>query len=792
MLFDKSMVKNTYHILLIEDNPGDARLFKEMLKDAGRASFSLDIRETLAAGVDYLSKNIVDIVLLDLTLPDSKGIDTLKKMLENHVSIPVVILSGLDDEQTALEAVKIGAQDYLIKGEIDTPLLTRALRYAIERHHGQLQLYNAIIKAEEEKAKQKAYEKELKRLARQNELLLNTAGEGIVGLDNNCNHIFVNPAAAELLGYAPFELIGKNAHDVWHHSREDGSPYPKEECPIHSSLQDGIIRRLDEEVFWRKDGTSFPVEYISTPIKEEGEITGAVVTFMDITERKWSEMALIESEERYRDLFENANDLIMSISAKGRFLYVNKAWCEVLGYEEDEVSNFNITDVIHPDNNLPVEQIFSATADNKKVEVSFITRNGDKIIAEGSIGAKFVEGKHISSRGIFRDITARKAAEKEKEELQARFLQSQKMEAIGTLAGGVAHDFNNLLTTIQGYTDLAIKATAENESLKNDLMAVRSACERASGIVRQLLLFSRVQTMEFKSVNLNQLIINLFKMIDRIIGEDITVELDLSEDLASVCVDSGNIEQVIMNLTVNARDAMPDGGKLSITTEKIFLDNKKIGCEKACNYIRLSVRDTGQGMDEDVVSHIFEPFYTTKEVGKGTGLGLAVVYGIIEQHNGGIEVISRKNRGTVFHIYLPLGAVECECEESILVNLDLMTGNGEKILLVEDEEVLRNLSSTVLQKNGYSVYAAGTGDEARQIFEKEKGDFYIFFCDVVLPDTNGLKLAEIFTRTTPNLKVLLTSGYEDQKAQIPAISEKNYSFIPKPYSISELLKSIKR
>jgi PAS domain S-box-containing protein len=393
------------------------------------------------------------------------------------------------------------------------------------------------------------------------------------------------------------------------------------------------------------------------------------------------------------------------------------------------------------------------------------------------------------------EIAMHERVEEEKKKVQAQLLQSQKMEAIGLLAGGVAHDFNNLLTTIQGYTSMVMMKVDRSGRLFKDLDQVRLSAERAANLTRQLLLFSRKQPTRPVPLNLNGIIDNLLRMLSRLIGEDVAINTRLEPDLYPILADEGNIEQVIMNLAVNARDAMPRGGELTIRTENLTLDKQSsmiISEARLGRFIRLSIADTGAGMDEETVSRIFEPFFTTKEIGKGTGLGLSVVYGIVKQHEGWINVYSQPGEGSVFNIYLPALFNESEIDRfEEMVSLQEIKGTGERILLVEDEEGVRELTARVLAENGYVVFEARDAQEARDIFESEKGNFHLILSDVVLPGQSGLELVDQILMDQAQIPILLVSGYPDQKSQWSTIRTRGVPFIQKPYTMSTLLQSVK-
>jgi signal transduction histidine kinase len=385
-------------------------------------------------------------------------------------------------------------------------------------------------------------------------------------------------------------------------------------------------------------------------------------------------------------------------------------------------------------------------------------------------------------------------AEEEKEKIQAQLLHSQKMEAVGTLAGGVAHDFNNLLTAIQVSADLAMMEMDETEPVYKDLKEIYRVAMNAADLSRQLLMFSRKHPMKMSSLILDKIIENLQKMLYRLLGENISIQTDLEPELWTVHADRGTIEQVIVNLVVNSRDAMPDGGVLTIKTENVVLDDeycKSSSEAKPGKYVRLSVVDDGEGIDKEIMEHIFEPFFSTKGPGQGTGLGLSVVYGIIKQHEGWIDVLSEKGKGSAFEIYLPVNTLRIEEKEEEKISLKKLQGSGKRILLVEDEKSVCEFTAKGLNRNGYVVFTAHNAREAFELFQKEEGNFDLIFSDVGLPGQSGLEFVEQIQADTPDLKLLLSSGYTDHKSQWPIIREKGFKFLQKPYALTDLLRVIK-
>lgn len=377
---------------------------------------------------------------------------------------------------------------------------------------------------------------------------------------------------------------------------------------------------------------------------------------------------------------------------------------------------------------------------------------------------------------------------------QDQLLQAQKMEAVGRLAGGVAHDFNNLLTAIKGYAELILSTPGLSEGTLADIQQIRKAADQAAGMTRQLLAFSRRQPLQPQVVDVNKVVSEMEVMLRRLIGEDIELVTTFEEESVLLEADPGQIEQVIINLAVNARDAMPEGGRLTVKTKRVRLD------EQACaslpdarpgTFACMSIEDTGVGIPKEAIGQIFEPFFSTKPPGKGTGLGLAVAYGIIRQHGGWVNVYSEPRHGTVFKIYIPATDGKEPTVEHESTDTKELNGTGQRILLVEDEDAVREFAKRALEQSGYVVFAAADACEARSVFERESGDFALVFSDVVLPDSSGINLIDSLVAVKPGLEILLSSGYSDHKSQWPTIQQRGYHFLQKPYSLPDLLGAIK-
>jgi len=411
-----------------------------------------------------------------------------------------------------------------------------------------------------------------------------------------------------------------------------------------------------------------------------------------------------------------------------------------------------------------------------------------------TIGLAIANAQHVAR--LEAEINERKRAEEEKERLQSQLLHAQKMEAIGRLAGGIAHDFNNMLTPIIGYANILCSHLSSDNRLFRYAKVIRDTAERAASLTAQLLAFSRRQTLKMEVLNLNLVISDMKEMLGRLIGEDIELTTLLDSELKLIKADKGQIEQVIMNLVLNARDAMPQGGKIMIKTGNIRVNEEycKLHAEaRPGDFVYLLVEDTGIGIDEEMVHRIFEPFFTTKERGKGTGLGLSVVYGIIKQHGGWINVYSEPGKGSTFKIYLPalLSEKEAKAGEEKVTPLEILQGGGERILIVEDSDAVREFAVNVLRDNGYRPFEARNVREAMELFSGEGGDFHLLFSDVILPDGTGQQLADELRSRKSDLKILLSSGYSDGESRCKIAMSEDFHFLQKPYSPAELLEAIK-
>ena len=523
---------------------------------------------------------------------------------------------------------------------------------------------------------------------------------------------------------------------------------------------------------------------IEALVSEDGQECRAVM--VDITERKRAEDEIARVAHEWQITFDATNDTIWILDIDQRVLRANKTTERFFQRPSSESIGKHCWEIVHgttePVAGCPI--LCARKSLHREVMEIQIGKGWFEIIADPVLDAA---GHYTGSVHIIRDITEHKQAEQEIASLQEQLHQSQKMEAIGRLAGGIAHDFNNLLTVIQGNAQLSILRLREGDPLRENIEEIQKASEGAEVLTRQLLAFSRRQIMEIRVLDLNQILQGLDNMLRRIIGEDIELMTFLSESTGNVKADPGQIEQMIMNIAVNARDAMPDGGDLIIETANVELDEEYARAHIAVNpgrYVMLSLSDTGEGMTQDVKEQIFDPFFTTKERGKGTGLGLSTVYGIVKQSRGSIWVYSEPGKGTTFKIYLP--QIDEPLEELKKGVFHEIAGGSETILVVEDEETVRKFVVSVLERQGYRVLDASDGNEALLLCGEFKDSIHLILTDVVMPGMSGRKLVEFLKEISPEIKALYMSGYTDNAIVHHGMLEEGIEFIQKPFTVEKL------
>jgi two-component system NtrC family sensor kinase len=600
---------------------------------------------------------------------------------------------------------------------------------------------------------------------------------------------YANPRTIETSGYSVEELVGQNLKLL----------YPSEgayevELAMRKMLTQGNEWR-GELPGWGKGGKNFWEHLTLSPIKnQDGRITHIVGIREDITQRKQAAKALNESEERYRQLFEsNPHPMWAHDLETLAFLAVNEAAVRRYGYSREEFSVMTIKDIWSPEE---IPALIGNDANvTKGIDESGVwhhrTKGGAIILVEITSHTLNFAGREATIV-LANDVTEKKRSEEEKIALEHQLRQSQKMEAVGTLAGGIAHDFNNLLTGIIGYSDLMQMEMEKNNPMQQMVSQILLASQRAVDLTSSLLAYSSKQISNPYSVGLNFVIINIEKLLRRLIPENIGFKTMLTEEDLTIMADPVQVEQVLMNLVTNARDAMPDGGVLRTTTEPVMLDRDFIeahGYGTAGPYALLTVADTGKGMDKKTMDRIFEPFFTTKEVGKGTGLGLSIVYGIVKQHNGFIKCYSEPGHGTVFRIYLPL--IDEPAHNVINVTDNDLAGGNETILLVDDDIGVRDMIQELLERYGYTVIKAIDGEDAVQKFKVFHNDVDLVILDVIMPKMNGKEVYNMISAISPSVRVLFISGYTADIINGNFVVDDRCSFVSKPISANKLLSKVR-
>jgi PAS domain S-box-containing protein len=616
-------------------------------------------------------------------------------------------------------------------------------------------------------------------------LISENAADMIAVVDMEGRRLYNSLSYQKALGYSPEELQASSSFEQIHPDDRERVKKAAEEA-----RRSGIGKTLEYRLR-HKNGTWLVLESTSSVIRNaKGEPEKLVIVNRDVTERKRAEEALRRSESGFRSVVEDAPYGIYRTSLTGRFLQVNPALQKMLGYEStEELLRRDLANHIfrHAGEYQRLTELLAHTEEIKDLEMEWKRLDGTPITVRCS-------GRRINDESgvpAYFEVFAEDVTEKRVLEKQLRM--AQKMEAIGRLSGGIAHDFNNLLGVIIGYSGVLKKRLGPDNALCEHALEIEKAGQRAASLTKQLLAFSRQQVLTPAVLNLNSLATDMEKMLPRLLGEDIEVSLTLDPELGNVKADQSQIEQVIMNLAVNARDAMPTGGKLKVQTSNVELDQAYTWNHpgsKAGEYVLLTVTDTGMGMDAGTLTHIFEPFFTTKERGKGTGLGLATVYGVVKQSNGYIWVDSAPGKGASFQIYLRRHFGESGADEPKHDSGEKLRGS-ETILLVEDAEPLRKLAQTFLEAGGFRVLPAESGEVALEVAAGFRGTFDLLLTDVVMPGMNGRVLAEQLSPRQPGMKVLYMSGYTDSFIAGHGVLDPETHLLHKPFTEEVLIRKVR-
>jgi PAS domain S-box-containing protein len=763
------MPHDTLKILILEDVPMDAELVEYEL---GRASIPFLSRrvDSREAFLQELEEFRPDLILSDYTLPRFDGMTALSLARERAPSIPFLIVTGSVNEETAVGCMKAGATDYLLKSNLAR--IGPAIEAALEReraHAEKIQAESALA----------ASERRFRSLVQNSsDLVTIVAPDGTI--------LYASDSAERIVGYSPSFLVGTSLLGYLEQSDvgpvrgllQNGNGKPSVAGPIEFSLR-------------RADGSPVWLEAVGTNLLNDATIRGIVLNARDVSERKRADRALRESEERYRDLFDNASDLVCMAAPDGALLYVNKAWQEGTGYSEDEIGQLELLDIVHPDSrpryNAVVERVLQGERLDH-VELILVPKIGAPITVEGNLSCTFKDGQPSVVRGIYRDITERKRVE---EQLR----RAERMQAAGKLAGGVAHEVNNMMTGVIGFSEFLLRSFDPTDPRRGDVEEVIRAGTRAADVTRQLLAFTRQQFLRPQVVQINTVVSEMEKMLRRSLGEDKQLDLRLSPEAGQVRADRGQLEQVLINLVLNARDAVTAHGRVTVETASAGWDSayasRHDGVEIPLGrYVLLAVSDTGCGMEPEVQARIFEPFFTTKPIGQGTGLGLSTVYGIVKQSGGFVWVYSEPGEGSVFKVYLPeakAGRVAEAPPEPAMPP----RGGSETILVIEDEEIVRSLAARGLRDHGYTVIETRNGVEAFEYIQEHPGTVDLLLSDVVMPEMGGRELAQKLMSLDPELPILFMSGYTGEDVVQRGLLDPGAPFQQKPFTPAALASKLR-
>jgi two-component system, cell cycle sensor histidine kinase and response regulator CckA len=759
------MATSPLSVLLVEDNPADARLVSELLKEATGQPIALTHSVRLSDALTKLRRDGFSAVLLDLSLPDSEGLETFTRARAGAPNAPIVVLTGLADEETAATAVREGAQDYLVKGTVDGPLLYRSIRYAVERHSSDLAL--------------RASEARYRHLIEGSLQGILIHVDGIVRLANQAAAAVLGVEdAASMVGRSlwPFVALEDQPRLMeYARGRRDGRPVPAH-YEFKAVRQDGVIIWLDCL------GTTVPWE----------DTEATLITVVDISERKRAEEELTASEERFRQLADNIKEALLVIELPSfRPSFLSRMWEEIWGIEIERAYRFPDVwlESIHPDDRALVhEGRRQIERGESAVNVVRVRRPDGSIRWVRSRTFPVFDQNGVVYRmvGLVEDIT-------EIRQTGEQLRQAQKMEAVGRLAGGIAHDFNNLLTAILGYSDLLLSDLSPGDPVAADVQQIRNAGQSAAALTGQLLAFSRQQILEPQTIDVNDVMRRVEGLLRRVIGEDVELHMNLTANIAAVTADPGQLEQAVMNLAVNARDAMPDGGHLTIETAFVELDDQYAATHAGAvsgAHVMLAVSDSGTGMDDNTKRRLFEPFFTTKPPGKGTGLGLATVYGIVKQSGGSIWVYSELSHGTTFKIYLP--RVSGPVDLAVAARAGVVSWRGtETVLLLEDQPEPRAVIRDALRRHGYHVLEASSSREALDTAAQYDGPVHLLLTDVVMAEMSGRTVAQRLHASRAGLRVIYMSGYTDDTIVRHGVLEPGLAFLQKPFTADRLLRRVR-
>lgn len=754
-------------LLILEHDPHDAELEMLMLQHAGydvRSDVATDEREFRA----HLRSPTYDVILADYRLPTWTGMDALAVVKEQELDIPFILVTGTLGDERAVECVKEGVADYVVKNSL-----------------GRLPL--AVGRAIQEKRARIERERTANQI-RKLSLAIDQSPASVLITDTNGVIEYVNRTFERVTGHKAHDAVGRTPSIL-----KSGQNPPEVYAELWKTIRAGRVwrgelvnRRRTGEMYW--DSVSISPMYDSS-----GVMTNFLAIQEDVTERRQTEAALREREERFRQLAENMEEVFFILDAQFReTLYISPAYEQIWGRSCQSLyanPRSFLESVVAEDQERLLESVATIQrgVDPGKTEFRIAQPGGQtRWVLAHAVPIRNHRGEVYRISGVALDITERRV-------LEEQFRQAQKMEAVGRLAGGVAHDFNNLLTIIMSYTSMMLEDIGERDPRRADLEQVSKAASDAASLTRQLLAFSRQQVILPRLVVVEDVVRGMEKMLRRLLTENVELVTVLSAEPSTILIDPGQLDQVIMNLVVNATDAMPHGGRLTIETSAVDLDEAYAASHWPAipgRFAMLAVTDTGLGMDEATRARIFEPFFTTKELGKGTGLGLATVYGIVKQSGGFIWVYSEPGQGATFKIYFPLAESNASSAEPIATPVAVPRGS-ETILLVEDAAAVRHAARSVLERYGYRVIEAANGSAALSAIAQHDTAIQLLLTDLVMPGMSGRQLAEQLAPRYPELRVLYMSGYTDDSVIRNGLLTADIPYLQKPFAPEVLVRKVR-
>ncbi|MFN6527253.1 response regulator [Nostoc sp. ChiSLP03a] len=754
--------ENIIKVLLVEDNPGDVLLLQELFKEVTTVVVELMPVERLYEAVNYLTNKTFDVILLDLSLPDSQGLQTFVIAHNQAKATPIIVLTGINDETLATSAMQQGAQDYLVKGQVTGDLLVRSMRYAIERQRAD----NALRQSEERF-----------RVALKNSPIF------VYNQDKDLRYTWVYNPPSEL---TVEKILGKQDLDI----------VPVEDAQHLIAIKRGVlttgIGTREEVSITIKDTTRYYDLTVEPLRNETQEIIGVTCASIDISERQAALRDRKLAEEKIREqaaLLDVTTDAICVRDLNNQIIFWNKGAETLYGWQATEAWGKNASELLDDEPSPEIEAaLLQAISQGKwQGELTKLTKmNKEVLVASRWTLVCDEQGKPKSILTVDTDIT-------EKKHLEAQLFRAQRLESIGTLASGIAHDLNNILTPIlAGAQLLPLKFPNADERTRHLLEILEINARRGADLVKQVLSFARGVEGKHITLQLKHIIVEIAKILKETFPKSIEISTNVPQDLWMVSGDSTQLHQVLMNLCVNARDAMSNGGTLSISAENMLIDANyaRMNLEaKEGPYIVITVSDTGVGIPKQMLDRIFEPFFTTKDVGQGTGLGLSTVLGIVKSHGGFVNVYSEPESGTSFQVYLPaVGGMETISPE----NLPPQTGHGELILVVDDEAAIQEITITSLEAYNYKILVANDGIEAIALYAQNRDRISAVLMDIMLPSLDGLTAIRTLQKINPQVKIIASSGLmSDKKLSAVAAIGVN-TFLSKPYTVNELLLSLQK